>query len=155
MPSEGVSVDSAHGDIGSAHDGLSNDELRSRLVEYELRVLELRDQLIGAEAARRELETRLDQRLLESDYRVNSREFRLEQQIADLNEHVTNHLAHIARLEEALASLEEALASTVTANKKLAARSDELGMVHASTTWRIARMLMLPRRIWLRLFGRR
>lgn len=148
MPSEGVSVDSAHGDIGSAHDGLSNDELRSRLVEYELRVLELRDQLIGAEAARRELETRLDQRLLESDYRVNSREFRLEQQIADLNEHATNHLAHIARLEEALAS-------TVTANKKLAARSDELGMVHASTTWRIARMLMLPRRIWLRLLGRR
>lgn len=155
MPSEGVSVDSAHGDIGSAHDGLSNDELRSRLVEYELRVLELRDQLIGAEAARRELETRLDQRLLESDYRVNSREFRLEQQIADLNEHVTNHLAHIARLEEALAQATATVADVIAANKKLAARSDELGMVHASTTWRIARMLMLPRRIWLRLFGRR
>lgn len=148
MPSEGVSVDSTHGDIGDAHHALSNDELRSRLVEYELRVLELRDQLIGAEAAHRELETRLDERLLESDYRVNSREFRLEQEIAALTEHVTNHLAHIARLEEALAS-------TVAANKKLAARSDELGMVHASTTWRIARMLMLPKRVWLHLFGRR
>lgn len=148
MPSEGVPAESTRGDIGEVYGTLSHDELRSRLVECELRVLELRDQLIGTEAARQELETRLDGRLLDSAYRANSANFLLEQEIVNLNVHIANHLAHIARLEEALASM-------VSTNQRLTVRSDELNRIHLSTSWKIARALMIPRRLWLRVLGRR
>jgi len=110
-------------------------------------VLELRDMLIGADAKCSELEARLDERLLDSDYRVSSQEFHLEQPIAALKVHLNNHLAHIARLEAALAA-------AATTNRTLAVRADELSRVYASTTWRIARTLMLPKRIWLRMASR-
>lgn len=147
MPRDGVAAHSAPKDIAKAHNGVPYDELRARLVECELRVLELRDMLIGADAKCSELEARLDERLLDSDYRVSGQEFHLEQQIAALTVHLNNHLSHIARLEAALAA-------AATTNRTLALHADELSRVHASTTWRIARILMLPKRIWLRVASR-
>jgi hypothetical protein len=147
MPRDGVAAHSAPKDIAKAHNGVPYDELRARLVECELQVLELRDMLIGADAKWSELEARLGERLLGSDYRVSGQAFHLEQQIAALTVHVDNHLSHIARLEAALAA-------AATTNRTLALHADALSRVHASTTWRIARILMLPRRIWLRVASR-
>ena len=55
----------------------------------------------------------------------------------DLNVHIENHLAHIERLETALA-----------------ARTAQLDLVYASTTWRIGRMMMLPVRLIRRVLKR-
>lgn len=55
----------------------------------------------------------------------------------DLNVHIENHLAHIERLETALA-----------------ARTAQLDLVYASTTWRIGKMMMLPVRLIRRVLKR-
>ena len=55
----------------------------------------------------------------------------------DLNVHIENHLAHIERLETALA-----------------ARTAQLDLLYASTTWRIGRMMMLPVRLIRRVLKR-
>lgn len=147
MPSEGVSIESAYGDIGSTHATLSNDVLRARLVGLELHVLELRDKVTVLEKVRHELETRLNRGTIDSPYRESSMTFPLEQQLADMRQHVSNHLSHIARLEEALAN-------AIASNRKLAKRTDELERMQNSTTWRVARALALPRRVLRRMLGR-
>jgi hypothetical protein len=55
----------------------------------------------------------------------------------DLNVHIENHLAHIERLKTALA-----------------ARTAQLDLVYASTTWRIGKMMMLPVRLIRRVLKR-
>jgi len=116
-----------------------NDNLRIQLIEAQLRLFEVRDFAIGASARAGEMQARLTTKELELANALTMNQ--------EKNIHIQNHAAHIARLEQALAEVESRA-------RELVSRSAQLDRVHASTTWRLGRLLMLPVRILRRLLRR-
>lgn len=113
--------------------------LHALLLEAQLRLLESRDFAIGAAARVGEIQTQLATRELEVANVLTLNH--------ENNLHIQNHIAHIARLEDALASIAPRL-------HELTVRSRQLDDVHASATWQIGRIAMLPIRILRRLLRR-